>query len=104
MQYHAIHRIIPCNESLHNSKIRDKNKCNFYPGMYTISHFLITSLKKILWKYWSTWLNCLSNIYIPQSNNTEECFVIVKQYILPMNHKSKQNFVFYLIYLFLRTN
>ncbi len=36
IQYRIIHRIIPCNEWLHNIKIRDINKCNVCPGIDTI--------------------------------------------------------------------
>ncbi len=39
VQYCIIHRIIPCNEWLYNIKVRDNNKCNFCPGIDTISHF-----------------------------------------------------------------
>ncbi len=39
IQYRIIHRIIPCNEWLHNIKIKDNKKCNFCPGIDTISHF-----------------------------------------------------------------
>ncbi len=39
IQYRIIHRIIPCNEWLHNIKIRDNSKCNFCHGIDTISHF-----------------------------------------------------------------
>ncbi len=40
IQYHIIHRIIPCNEWLHNIKIRDNNKCKFCPEIDTITHIL----------------------------------------------------------------
>ncbi len=70
IQYRIIHRIIPCNECLHNIKIRDNNKCNCGRGIDTISHFFITCPQnKIFWKSLSTWWNNLSNTDISQCKN-----------------------------------
>ncbi len=77
IQYRIIHRIIPCNEWLHNIKIRDNNKCNFCPGIDTISHFFITCAKnKIFCKSWSTWWNSLSKTELSKCHNAEECILL----------------------------
>ncbi len=77
IQYRIIHRIILCNEWLHNIKIRDNNKCNFCPVIGNISHFLITCPKnKIFWKSWSTWWNILRKTYISKCDNAEGCILL----------------------------
>ncbi len=112
IQYCIIHRIIPCNEWLHNIKIRDNNKCNFCPRIDNISHFCITCPQnKIFLKSWSTWWNSLCNTDISQCNNAEgfggnEDFIhtlnfsilIAKQYIYyqRLQNESKIDFLSYL--------
>ena len=76
IQYHINLRIIPCNEWLHNIKIRDNKICNFCNKIDDISHFFIyCPINKSFWKTCSKWWNNLSNTDISNCNNEEECIL-----------------------------
>ena len=74
-QYKLIHRIIPCNDKLHEWRILTESTCNYCnSNLDNIIHFFLYCPKaRNFWHSFFKWWNRLSDVKIPSDyNNLEE--------------------------------